>query len=496
MQTVACPNCGAELSFRSSASVMAVCGYCRTTVLKDADAVRQIGQMSEALEDYSPIQIMTNGLYQGRPFTVVGRIQLRYSDGIWNEWHIMFDDGASGWLSDAQGQYVVTEQSADLDAQSPGFETIKPGDAVKLSGAVFYASDVRTARCVGGEGELPFVVGAGWEAKAVDLRSLQRFATLDYSDPGVPRLYLGQALPLSRLQCQNLRSRSDVEAESQRYQGKAVPFECPSCGSSVSYRAGMAYHVVCSSCHAEIDCSTDKALVLQKAQELETKHTTIALGDKAKINGIEFEAIGLMQRQCSIDGSTYAWIEYLLFSVDGGFVWLVESSDGWSKSLVLNEWPTPVSDTKLVVDGIECDLKEQYVAQVLYAIGSFNWRVSIGDRVLVREYTKHARSIVSESNDNEVVWSQGQKLDAKTVLGWFGRASEVGADASLDASGSSAMSFKNNVLLAIIVSAVLVCVHIPILVSTNEEFEVVFYSLCLLWLPIYIMRKFNSGDSD
>ncbi|WZB64611.1 hypothetical protein WJ970_28865 [Achromobacter xylosoxidans] len=55
MQQVLCPQCGAPVSFTSAASVMAVCGACRSTLLKDAASVRRIGEAAEVLEDYSPI---------------------------------------------------------------------------------------------------------------------------------------------------------------------------------------------------------------------------------------------------------------------------------------------------------------------------------------------------------------------------------------------------------------------------------------------------------
>ncbi|MEO7497576.1 MAG: DUF4178 domain-containing protein, partial [Massilia sp.] len=86
MQTVSCPGCGAPVQFKSHASVMAVCEFCQASVLKDAAAVKDLGKMSAVLEDFSPIQINTAGVFAARPFTVVGRIQLRYADGMWNEW--------------------------------------------------------------------------------------------------------------------------------------------------------------------------------------------------------------------------------------------------------------------------------------------------------------------------------------------------------------------------------------------------------------------------
>ena len=114
MQTVSCPSCGAEVKFRSHASVMAVCEYCNTRVLKEAGAVRDLGKISSVLEDYSPIQIGTSGVLGGRPFNVVGRIQLRYSAGLWNEWYLLFDDGSSSWLGDSSGMYVVTAAGSTL----------------------------------------------------------------------------------------------------------------------------------------------------------------------------------------------------------------------------------------------------------------------------------------------------------------------------------------------------------------------------------------------
>ena len=74
MFKLACPSCGAEVVFRSPTSAMAVCEYCRSTLLRDGEAVRDAGKMSATFEDYSPIRITTAGIYAGRRFGVVGRI--------------------------------------------------------------------------------------------------------------------------------------------------------------------------------------------------------------------------------------------------------------------------------------------------------------------------------------------------------------------------------------------------------------------------------------
>src|SRR5277367_81410 len=133
MQQVACPGCGAPVEFKSAASVMAVCEFCKTTLLKDADSVRNLGKMSEILEDYSPLQIGSVGQSGGRSFSLIGRIQLRYTDGFWNEWYALFDDGSNGWLSDASGQYTMTF-AKPTKAESPLFEKLMPGRVLRVQG--------------------------------------------------------------------------------------------------------------------------------------------------------------------------------------------------------------------------------------------------------------------------------------------------------------------------------------------------------------------------
>ena len=64
--------------------------------------------MAQLQTDGSPLQLRVEGKYRGVHFGVVGRIQLRFEHGLWNEWHLLFDDMRSGWLGEAQGTYAVS----------------------------------------------------------------------------------------------------------------------------------------------------------------------------------------------------------------------------------------------------------------------------------------------------------------------------------------------------------------------------------------------------
>ena len=108
MVKVNCPSCGASVAFQSSVSILAVCEHCNSTLVRHDINVEDVGKMATLQIDGSPLQPGVLGEYKGVGFSVVGRIQLRYDRGIWNEWHLMFSDGRSGWLGEAGGTYAVS----------------------------------------------------------------------------------------------------------------------------------------------------------------------------------------------------------------------------------------------------------------------------------------------------------------------------------------------------------------------------------------------------
>ena len=42
-----CPACGAPVELKSAAAVMAVCSFCKSTLLRDGETLSDIGKMSE-----------------------------------------------------------------------------------------------------------------------------------------------------------------------------------------------------------------------------------------------------------------------------------------------------------------------------------------------------------------------------------------------------------------------------------------------------------------
>lgn len=480
MQNVSCPSCGAQVKFRSHASVMAVCEFCQTTVVKDADSVKDQGKMSDVLADYSPIQIGTSGAFGGQGFTVIGRIQSRYSAGLWNEWYILYEDGQSSWLSDSSGLYTLTTERKS-EQPLPAFAELVPARSYNINGKAYTAAEIRTAECIGGQGELPFQVGQGWQARVADFRSGTSFLTLDYADSDQPTIYTGQAVTLDALKCQLLRDDDVVKDSAGKFKGKVGSLACPSCGSNVNHVPGLTTHIVCPSCHAQVDTSGTVAQVLAAGERMAAVRTALELGAQAAIGGVPYELIGLMQRR---DDEGAAWAEYLLHSARAGFLWLVETDDGWARVKVVDDWPVWSQGDSAMVGRRFFRKLYDYNAQVVFAAGAFNWRVSAGDNVKVVEFECAQDKLAAEMSAEEITWSLSSPVPADQIRAWFGN--DVKAEKRQPKADLSGVSIR-------FIYGILIFNAIPLLLAFRSTWLYTLLAMAAVYLPA---KYLESIDDD
>jgi len=201
--TANCPNCGAKVIFQWSSSVQTVCEYCKSILVRTDVDLKKVGQVADLPPDVSPIQINTEGTYKNKPFVVAGRIAYEYEQGGWNEWHVVLNEGTSGWLSDAQSEYAVTFAAAGQ--QLPSQSQLQTGGQFWFNGQPYTLTTLTKARYRGVQGELPFEYWDKTDVLFADFRTGTRsFATLDYGD-APPTLYLGEFVEFEDLKMKNLR---------------------------------------------------------------------------------------------------------------------------------------------------------------------------------------------------------------------------------------------------------------------------------------------------
>jgi len=199
-----CPNCGAKIVFRWSSSVQTVCEYCKSILVRTDVDLQKVGQVADLPPDSSPIQIGTEGAYNHKAFVAIGRIIYDYEQGSWNEWHIMFNDGTDGWLSDAQDEYAMSFAAPGRKLPEAGLCQV--GQECIWDNQRYTVTTITSAHYRGVQGELPFQYWDKEDVTFVDLRTqIGKFATIDYSDEK-PALYLGEMVEFDSLGLKNLRS--------------------------------------------------------------------------------------------------------------------------------------------------------------------------------------------------------------------------------------------------------------------------------------------------
>ncbi len=201
---LSCPACGAEVLFKSRASIFGVCSFCNSTLVRHDMNIESLGKMTEMPQDMSPLQIGTTGFFDNSRFEVVGRQRIGWESGAWNEWYLHFDNGKDGWLADAQGFYMVSFQLFE-QLSLPELSKLKASDVITINKRSFTVDDVREVTCIGSQGELPVKSVKGRKSTSVDLLGAEdTFGNIDYSAEGA-RLFFGRYVDFENLQFRNLR---------------------------------------------------------------------------------------------------------------------------------------------------------------------------------------------------------------------------------------------------------------------------------------------------
>lgn len=443
-QSYQCPNCGAPVPFPSAIAVFAVCGHCRSSVVRRDAQVDLLGQQAQLPPDISPLQVGTTGTFDGRPFTLIGRVRVGYPEGSWNEWCADFGGGSWGWVAESMGVYAVSFEVAPpsdlpgvdlLSTPGPeglrlvnhglavGRESMPVGRHVRIAGMGYRVRDRKQTRVIGSEGTLPFVAVPDRAAISADLGGVgTSFANVEYSDEGV-RLFLGRLCTFAELGFDGLRPLPGWTAEAVAVPG-ADALNCPSCGAPMQLRApGLTVTALCPNCAALLSaCDTRLEVVNIEARRQKMVRLVIPVGRRGRLDGVEYECIGMMQRR---DAGGYTWQEYLLFNPFAGFRWLVTYDGHWTLVEVLLAPPEVLpSGDGCVHEGRRYRLFSRGQAQVTFVVGEFYWSVRLRERTDVADYVAAPHVLSSEKYPDlaEVTWSHGTYLEPSAVQEAFGLA--------------------------------------------------------------------------
>lgn len=188
--------------------------------------------------------------------------------------------------------------------------------------------------------------------------------------------------------------------------------QCPSCGGSIELKAaGYTVNVGCQYCGSMLDVASPDVKLISEYHQA-ARNLALPLGSRGTLAGVEWEAIGFMERS----DSESRWHEYLLFNPYAGYRWLVHSEGSWTYGTMLPEAPVQAGDSAswrgahyAMAEGT-CSTRTDYV------VGEFYWRVQTGDTVEAGFYESDSGTSLScEKTADETNWTLIEELPSGIV---------------------------------------------------------------------------------
>ncbi len=456
--------------------------------MRNGDVLSRIGKMAELFDDHSPLQLQASGVWTraaGKTaFTLVGRLQYKYAEGTWTEWHALLVDGSSAYLSEDNGAYVFT---TPLNGQPdvPAAASFRLGQSTRINGRAFSVASNQLVMLISAQGELPRLPELGKEFAVVELRSqgeappagvardsiigraLEKSLGTGASAAAAPTSAAGEVLSIDySTQPATLSMGGSVLLEDLQLTGlkdesakdeKGRHFACPNCAASVQVTLDTSKSITCASCNSLIDISAGIGGELKHAIQSEPVQPLIKLGTTGQLQGVQWQVVGFQHRMGtdpSDPSEQFGWSEYLLYNAKRGFTFLVDSTEGWSVVKPATGAPVMAEGGRSATYlGQRYQLKENYRAETNYVAGEFYWQVTRGQTSENRDFASGKSMLSMERTPNEVTWSVGAQIESDAVAKAFkldDKKELLKRDAS-PASALNGMSIRTIIIVILII---------------------------------------------
>ena len=426
-----CPGCGAQLIFKTGSARLVICDYCGYAVAETSSGIENIGKVADLVPTGAKLTLGLRGSFQGRPFQIVGREQLRWDQGVWDEWFVSFDDGRWCWLAEDDGEYMLSVRVHNR--LTPRRHMLRIGKSVQLGeDGRFTVTEIRTATWVSGRGQLPTAIRPGDSYDYADLSGQNgKYATLDFSRGDVPIIYMGRKVALEELHLETGEGTEGTEGEDAQEGAGLIGLEstgaeamvCPNCKAPLTLQApDLAKQVTCAHCGSLLKVSGSRLAFLKKLPHGEPARF---LGKKCTFFGTDYLTIGWMRRGGEdSDGLHFEWEEYLLFDEKSThYRFLCVEDDHWSFSTPIDAGDVQLSGDEVPTATYQGDTYKKFaddVAAVEAIQGEFFWRARVGDSCRCCDYIAPPQGLSSEEDEHEISWSHDVHLDAEEVLTAYG----------------------------------------------------------------------------
>ncbi|MBA2333476.1 MAG: DUF4178 domain-containing protein [Blastocatellia bacterium] len=426
-----CPNCAGPIEFKAGSTIVLVCPFCRSAVVRNDRALEDLGKVTDIAESESPLKLGQKGSYNGNRFELSGRAQLRHEmGGFWDEWYATFSNGWVGWLAEAQGKFYLTFYQPIPDGKVlPPFDQLQIGQTVQETpgSSPMIVTEKGTATAVAADGEIPYRLTPNEQSHYADLSGRENaFGTIDYSNEP-PWLFVGNQVSLDEI---GLGDARPAQRETRRVSTAAMG--CPNCGGPLALAApDKSERVTCPNCNSLLDVNQGNLSYLHALNPSPSPHGfVLAVGAEGTFkDGVKLKTIGAVVRSVTIDGIQYFWHEYLLYNPAIGFRWLVHSDNHWNYVESINAAEIEAAGNGVSIssmpnavrfNGETYKIFQDAAAVVEYVKGEFYWRVEQGETVRAVDYVAAPVMLSQEITESEMNWSAGVYMTNAEVEKAFG----------------------------------------------------------------------------
>jgi DNA-directed RNA polymerase subunit RPC12/RpoP len=187
-----------------------------------------------------------------------------------------------------------------------------------------------------------------------------------------------------------------------REEAKTSAIQCPACGGPLTLRGfGSIERVVCPYCGSELGPEDSGALAILQQAARQRRPSVLPLHRRGKLDGIEWEILGIQWRECVVDGVSYPWQEFLLYNPYAGYRYLVFSmTDGhFTLGGALDGAPRVLSGIghkRVEFRKTRYKHFQSAKATTIYVEGEFPWEVHVGDEAITHDYVCPPESLSIE----------------------------------------------------------------------------------------------------
>ncbi|NOX59051.1 MAG: DUF4178 domain-containing protein [Planctomycetes bacterium] len=474
-----CPSCGAEITADRRYAHLVVCDYCQSAVILDEKAARVIGKMAALMLPAGPFYVGGSGRLAGKPFRVLGRVRHGYRNGFWDEWYLARDDGQTFWIGEDENNFTL-EVPERGDTDGIQFAETQPGQMVTLRGEQYHVDEKDVAECEGGEGQLPFAIMSGERIPFLDLSSGERFATIEFELDGETQIFLGRridpndivmdiprdeasraadALPVERagdgthrerivrsgqrvvsIKCQQCAAPLDVPRLGQSVVacpscGDEIDLslrrvECPQCQVTVTVRGGRdTKSATCPHCSTRMDISRSQPSAMAALVSSDRPRIPVEIGQEVTLRGTAYHVVGYVRYTEQEGSQVWQTDEFLLYSSETGYRWLILEDGHFSLSRELDERPHDVQPRSEPQKSRFTFLKHNWVVfetchsktQITWVEGELPWVAQIGDRNSYMDAISPPLLLSAEWTETEAEWYLAEYLSPQEVAESFGK---------------------------------------------------------------------------